>query len=239
MQLPLALPSPLTQRFESYLYPPQGAIEHLSTLARGQARDCIFLVGPPSSGKTHLAIATCTLAQQQGRLAAYIPLQATLGRLGEALHGLDHYNLIVLDGLDALVGVESDEFDLFAFHNRVRSWHIPVLYTGVHAPAHLALHLPDLRSRLGQCTQIFLNELSDEGRAAVLLARAQQRGLHLESTAIDWLLAHSVRDLSVLLEMLDHLDRASLAAKRRITLPFLRSIYTKHYAKQADAKKPL
>ncbi|RBF29297.1 DnaA regulatory inactivator Hda, partial [Xanthomonas oryzae pv. oryzae] len=42
--------------------------------------------------------------------------------------------------------------------------------------------------------------------------------------AIDWLLTHGERELARLVALLDRLDRESLAAKRRITVPFLRRV---------------
>jgi DnaA family protein len=84
------------------------------------------------------------------------------------------------------------------------------------------LSLPDLRSRLGQCTRITLLPLDDEGRREVLRERAQRRGLVLDDPALDWLLRRVDRDIASLTALLDRLDRASLAAQRRITVPFLR-----------------
>ena len=54
--------------------------------------------------------------------------------------------------------------------------------------------------------------------------RAQRRGLQLEDAAIDWLLKRVDRDLVSLTALLDRLDRESLAAQRRLTVPFLRSV---------------
>jgi DnaA family protein len=130
--------------------------------------------------------------------------------------------VIALDGLDAIAGMRDDEIALFDFHNRARSDGIAVLYTAQAAPDALALSLPDLRSRLGQCTRITLLPLDDEGRREVLRERAQRRGLALDDPALDWLLRRVDRDLASLTTLLDRLDRASLAAQRRITVPFLR-----------------
>ncbi|MNW01673.1 DnaA regulatory inactivator Hda [compost metagenome] len=91
-------------------------------------------------------------------------------------------------------------------------------------PDGLPLGLPDLRSRLSQCVRIALPVLDDAGRAAVLRERAQRRGLVIDDAAIEWLLTHSGRELGALVAVLDRLDRESLAAKRRITVPFLRSV---------------
>ena len=67
-----------------------------------------------------------------------------------------------------------------------------------------------------------LSPLDDDGRRAVLRDRAQRRGLVLDDASIDWLLRRKGRDLATLTALLDVLDRASLAAQRRITVPFLK-----------------
>lgn len=41
---------------------------------------------------------------------------------------------------------------------------------------------------------------------------------------MDWLLRRVERDLASLTALLDRLDRASLAAQRRVTVPFLRAV---------------
>jgi DnaA family protein len=41
---------------------------------------------------------------------------------------------------------------------------------------------------------------------------------------LNWLFVHYVRDLEALFDLLSRLDRASLAAQRRITIPFLRTV---------------
>jgi DnaA family protein len=92
------------------------------------------------------------------------------------------------------------------------------------APDALPLALPDLRSRLSQCTRIMLAPLDDTGRREVLRLRAKRRGLAIDEAAIDWLLRRVDRDLSSLARLLDQLDRASLAEQRRITVPFLRQV---------------
>ena len=113
---------------------------------------------------------------------------------------------------------------LFAFHDRARGAGVRVLYVATVAPDRLALVLPDLRSRLSQCARIMLAPLDDAGRRAVLRERARRRGLVLEEAALDWLLVRAGRDLAGLAALLERLDRASLAAQRRITVPFLREV---------------
>ncbi len=223
-QLPLALRYPPDQRLESFIGAPDGALAQLRAAAVGEAQGWIYLSGPGGTGKTHLALAVCAAAEQAGRGSAYLPLLAAAGRLRDALEALEGRDVIALDGLDAIAGQRDDEVALFDFHNRARVAGVTLLYTASAAPDMLGLVLPDLRSRLSQCGRIVLSPLDDEGRAAVLRARAMRRGLALDDAAIDWLLTRTGRDLGGLVQLLDRLDRESLAAKRRVTVPFLRKV---------------
>ncbi|MDV3467883.1 DnaA regulatory inactivator Hda [Stenotrophomonas sp. C3(2023)] len=223
-QLPLALRYPQDQRLESFIGAPDGALAQLRAIAVGASQDWVYLEGAAGTGKTHQALATCSSAEQAGRLPTYVPVPAVAGRLQAVLEGLEHRDLVALDGLDAIAGSRDDEVALFDFHNRARAAGATVLYTAQHAPAELGLRLPDLQSRLGQCVRVVLQPLDEEGRAAVLRERAQRRGLAIDEPAVEWLLSHTGRELGGLITLLDWLDRESLAAKRRITVPFLRQV---------------
>lgn len=222
--MPLALRYPPDQRFDSFVAAPAGALAQLHALAECPGADWLFLAGAARTGKTHLALALCAAAEQAGRRAAYLPLAAAAGRAAEALQVLDDYDVVALDGLEKVVGNRDDEIALFDFHNRARARGASVLYAAQASPDDLALALPDLRSRLQQCARVGLSPLDDDGRRAVLRDRAQRRGLVLEEAAIDWLLTRTDRDLGALVGLLDKLDRASLAAQRRVTVPFLRMV---------------
>lgn len=223
-QLPLALRYPPDQRFENFIGAPEGAVAQLRAVAAGDSLDWVYLAGPAATGKTHLALALCAAAEQLGREPAYLPLAAAAGRLRDALEALEGRDVVALDGLEAIAGQREEEVALFDFHNRARSVGITLLYTAQSPPESLGLVLPDLRSRLSQCGRIMMSPLDDQGRGAVLRDRARRRGLALEEAAIDWLLTHAGRDLSGLVALLDRLDRESLAAKRRITVPFLKRV---------------
>lgn len=221
-QLPLALRYPPDQRMEAFVAPPPGAIAQLEALATQAGADWLYLAGPSGVGKTHLALAACAACEAAGRAAAYVPMKSAAGRLRDALEAFDDRALVALDGLDAIAGNREDEVALFDFHNRARAAGTGVLYTASVAPDALALTLPDLRSRLSQCTRVVLSPLDDQARREVLRERARRRGLALDEASIDWLLRRRGRDLATLTGLLDVLDRASLAAQRRITVPFLR-----------------
>lgn len=223
-QIPLALRYPPDQRFDTFVRAPAGALAQLHALATTRDADWLFSSGHAGAGKTHLALASCAAAEHAGRRAAYLPLKMAPGRLRAALEALEGADVVALDGLEAIAGHRDDEIALFDFHNRARIAGTGLLYTAREHPDELALALPDLRSRLSQCARIVLSPLDDEARAEVLRQRAQRRGLSLDETAIDWLLRRVDRDLAGLTALLDRLDQASLAAQRRITVPFLRQV---------------
>ncbi len=224
MQLPLALRFPPDQRFDTFVGAPAGAVEQLRALASGAGSDWLYLAGPASTGKSHLALAACADAQALGRRVAYLPLASAAGRMEDALSALDDYDLVALDGLDAVAGRREDEQALFDFHNRARDAGTAVLYSARVPAVELPVTLPDLRSRLAQCVRVRLQPLDDEGRREVLRLRARRRGLQMDAAAIDWLLRRVDRELASLTGLLDRLDRESLAAQRRITVPFLRKV---------------
>ena len=222
MQLPLALRYPPDQRYDTYVAAPAGALAQLRAVASQPGGDWVYLAGPSGVGKTHLLLATCAACEAAGRRAAYVPLGAAAGRLREALEALEGNDLLALDGLETIAGPRDDEVALFDAHNRARAAGITLVYAARASPDALALVVPDLRSRLSQCTRITLAPLDDEGRREVLRQRAHRRGLVLEEAALEWLLKRVDRDLAGLTSLLDRLDQASLAAQRRITVPFLR-----------------
>lgn len=221
-QLPLALRFPPDQRLDTYVAAPPGAIAQLRALATRPGADWCYLAGAPGAGKTHLALGACAEAEAAGRRAAYLPLRTAAGRMHEALEALDGADVAALDDLDAIAGERAAEVALFDFHNRMRAAGASVLYTAAVAPDALPLSLPDLRSRLAQCARVPLPMLDDEGRREVLRTRARRRGLAVDDAALDWLLRRVGRDLGGLTRLFDRLDRAALAAQRRLTVPFLR-----------------
>ena len=221
-QLPLALHYPRDQRLESFIGAPDGALAQLHAIAVGASHDWVYLEGAAGTGKTHQALAMCSSAEQAGRLPTYVPLASVVGRVRVALEGLEQRELVALDGLDAVAGNREDEIALFDFHNRARAADVTVLYTAQKSPGELGLVLPDLRSRLGACQQALLKPLDDAERRDVLRKQAAERGIELDDTVLDWLFNRYARDLGALLDLLDRLDQASLAAQRRITVPFLR-----------------
>ena len=220
-QIPLALRFAAEQTFEAFRGPPE-LLALLRAVARGERDEWLYLSGATGNGKTHLLLAACAAARAAGSEAMYLSLASVGGRIGDALHGQARAALFCFDGLEAVAGNRDDEVALFHFHNAARAAGARLIYSASAMPAALPLSLPDLRSRLEQCTRIALEPLDEGARRAVLRQRAERRGLELDDAVLDYLFRRVGRDLRTLSELLDRLDRASLAEQRRLTIPFLK-----------------
>lgn len=224
-QLPLALRWAAHQRFESFFGNANGiALDQLRAAAQTADASALYLAGPMGSGRTHLLIAACAAANEGNRSAQYLPLATSAARRADSIRGFGGSDLLAIDDVDAIAGDRDAEHALFDLYNRCRAEHTTLAFAAAAAPAHVGIGLPDLVSRLSACTQIGLKPLDEGERRALLRKRALVRGIELDDSVLDWLFARGKRDLSSLFEVLDRVDHASLAAKRRVTIPFLRGL---------------
>jgi DnaA family protein len=225
VQIPLALRWPAQQRFDTYVVGDNAAaMSLLQRAAEGTDSAWVVASGPAGCGKTHLLIAACAGAGECGRSAQYLPLAKLPEDRGAAIRGLGGSDLLALDDLDAIAGDRDAEHALFDLYNRGKAEKSTLLFSAASPPAQLGIALPDLVSRLSSCTQAMLKPLDAAARREAVRQRAQARGLVLDDAVLDWLFARTQRDLGSLTALIERLDRESLAAKRRITVPFLRQL---------------
>ena len=184
----------------------------------------IFLAGKHGTGKSHLLQALCHEIHQQARSSAYLPLGQHAELAPAMCEGLEALPLICLDDIDAIAGQDEWEAALFHLYNRVRDAGGRLLATARQVPAEIGFVLPDLASRLAWGPVFQLKALSDIHKLAALQHRADVRGLALSDEVGEYLLRRSPRDMGSLFELLEKLDRESLVAQRRLTIPFVRDL---------------
>ena len=97
-----------------------------------------------------------------------------------------------------------------------------MLYTAQATPDALALSLPDLRSRLANAPASRCRRWTTTAAAKCCANARSGAGWCWTRPRWTGCCGASDRDLASLTALLDRLDRASLAAQRRITVPFLR-----------------
>ncbi|HEY0719751.1 MAG TPA: DnaA regulatory inactivator Hda [Gammaproteobacteria bacterium] len=184
----------------------------------------IYLWGQTGSGKSHLLHALCQAANEKGVTAVHLGL-AEYRLLDVAIFdGIEQFAVVTIDDVDAIGGVRQWEEALFHLYNRCRDSGARLVVSATNSPANAGFQLPDLISRLGWGPVYQLQALNDNGKAAALQLRARRRGMELPDDVATYLLKHSTRDLPGLFTLLDELDQASLTAKRRLTVPFVREL---------------
>ena len=197
-------------------------LQGVKSQCAGDGESVVFLHGSRGCGKSHLLQAACHLA---GERALYLPLRELMVYPPEdVLAGVETLDLVALDDLDVVLGQEAWELALFGLYNRAREWGCRLLIAANGAPRTLGVSLADLRSRLSWGVVYQLPAASDEEKQAILTFRAARRGLNLSAEVAVFIVNRAPRELEQLLELLDKLDRASLAEKRALSIPFVKQI---------------
>ena len=184
----------------------------------------VYLYGRENTGKSYLLQALCNEADLLGISAIYLPLSQTDELSVEMLEGLEHFQLVCLDDVGAVIGDSAWQEGLFHLFNRIRDIGHSLLISGDASPTNSQIELQDLRSRLAWGLTFKLEALSDEQKREAIQQEAAARGLVLADEVAQYLLNHGERDLSKQYEYLDQLDRASLQAQRKLTIPFAKQV---------------
>jgi DnaA family protein len=179
----------------------------------------VWLWGARGSGKTHLLQAAVSAAGDSG---AYFPLNRELALPSAALAGYEASRVLCIDDVDAVAGDLEWEQALFRLYNAAAETGTRLVFAAGTAPRGAPWVLEDWASRAAACVVYQLQGLDDAARLQALKLRAAQRGLELPDDTGEYLLRRLPRDLPRLLALLDDLDEASLAAQRRLTIPFIR-----------------
>jgi DnaA family protein len=223
-QLPLAVQLRDDATLDNFL--PCAAVQPLLLALRQQVAPegeaVIYLHGSAGSGKSHLLQSCCHLA---GAGAVYLPLsELEQYDPDEVLQGVDTLDLVSIDDVHTVLGDPAWELALFNLYNRARQQNCRLVLAGNAAPRVLPVDLPDLRSRLSWGIVYQLAQADDEAKVAILRFRAERRGLSLSQEAANYIVSRSPRAMEQLLDLLDKLDRASLAEQRALSIPFVKQV---------------
>jgi DnaA family protein len=222
-QMPLPLRLDKHALFAAFVAGANGsAFAHVAAVAARQRRDVVWLCGPKGSGKTHLLQAACRAAHEKNAATMYISLREANVHADQLL-GAEHLALVALDDVDAVAGNAEWEARLFTVFNEFHT-RGGLLLAARNPPAAIGFRLGDLASRAAGAIVYRLQELDDEQQLVALLEHARRRGLELDPATARFLQDRVQRGMTELCQWLDRLDRASLAAQRRLTIPFVREV---------------
>lgn len=197
----------------------------LQRFVADQTPDCVYLSGAEGTGKSHLLQAACNAADAEGLRAMYLPLQQVIDYPPQAvLDGVQDCDVICLDDVDSISGHRQWQEALFHLYNQRFAAEKP-LYLAAGYPARLLqLELADLQSRFAACLSFQLPAMNDEEKTTMLQWLGQARGIQINDACANYMIQRAGRSISDIITVLEKLDQASLVAKRKITVPFIKTL---------------
>jgi len=222
-QLPLGVELRDDATFANY-FPGDNAslVAHLNAQLDEDGEPFLYLWGGEGVGCSHLLQAACHHADARGKRALYLPLD-TLGHFPpDILEEPERLDLLAIDDLQRVIGRKRWEEALFHGFNRLRDAGKRLVIAADRSPRQLDVKLPDLASRLTWGMVFHVQPLDDAQRLGALQLRARMRGMQLPDEVARYILHRGPRQLDRLSDILARLDRASLSAKRKLTIPFVK-----------------
>lgn len=183
-----------------------------------------FLWGAAQTGKSHLLQAICNRLAATDQKAVYLPLKELVNSDSNVLRDLHQLDVICIDDIDQVVGNKDWDQALFQLINELRAANKSLVMTALQTPSGANISLPDLASRLVWGPVYKLTHLTDEQKEVVIQLHAKARGFEVSSEVCSYLLKRYPRELKKLVELLDQLDKQSLAQQCKVTVPFVKSV---------------
>ena len=204
--------------FDSVGYAP--ILSAIDQLIDGRIKE-LFIIGAQGAGKTHLAAAIYDRYTEQGYTAISLSLGAMVAGDANALAGLETFDLVILDDVQAVAGNPEWQEGLFHLINRIRKQGVQLIFLADNPARELNITLLDLVTRLSLTPALHMPDGTDEeDRAAVLASILRHRSWRLPDTLTNHMIQDGpknaggmIKVLEQLAPMLTHLSRPKLSKK--------------------------
>lgn len=183
----------------------------------------IYIYGKIGCGRSHLLQACCHLAAESNLSCAYLPLQQSTIQ-SKILQNLEKLDLICIDDIDLIAKQPEWEEAIFHLYNRIQQNDTRLIISGSSIISQLNLQLADLSSRLAASISYNIQDMLDDDKLIALSIHAYNRGIELPNDVGLFLIRRWDRNMIALMHALELLDKASLTAQRKLTIPFVKTI---------------
>jgi len=177
----------------------------------GQPR---LLIGPPRSGKTHLAHV----------FAARTGARRSAARQLSAADMASEAPAVVLEDAHRLRGDPRRQELAFHLFNACRASGRALLITGRGTPRGWGIALPDLESRLSASPQLVLQAPDQATLRMILIKLFSDRQLAVPPETVDYTVLRMERSFEAAYRLVAALDEISLTHNRPITKPMIRDV---------------
>ena len=184
--------------------------------------DDLFLYGIAGTGKSFLLQSLCNHYTDCKKTSLYIPLNEVKEYESSFLDSLEELDLICIDEIDSIAKDNNWEVAIFNLINNCLISNCRLIFCSRLNPSSLNLNLKDLFSRIKKIDHLELFPIREHNLKDALKFIIEQRSLEIGDSEIDYLMTHSTRSLTNILEIIVELDQQSLKLKRRITIPLIK-----------------
>ncbi|MCW8836022.1 MAG: DnaA/Hda family protein [Rhodospirillales bacterium] len=216
---------------EDFLVAPNNseAVAWLDRWPDGWPGPALAVVGPPGSGKTHLAHVFAARADARIIDPALLPSIDPVSLFEE-------HAACVIEDVDVALTDGADQTMLFHIFNAAKEAGGHILFTARTAPMRWTVSLADLRSRLGTVPVVIIDPPDDAVMQALLVKQFADRQLKVDPDVVSYMLSRMERSFEAVRKMVADLDAAALAERRNITIPLVRDILLRTADEEDEAK---
>ncbi|MDE0094734.1 MAG: hypothetical protein OXO49_09575 [Gammaproteobacteria bacterium] len=173
-----------------------------------------WLYGASGLGKTHLAHI----------LVDRIDNSLLVDEISYRLHGIEHFELVVLDSIEIWLGSKEEEKRIFELYERLQRLGNRLVITARKSVIEYEFRFIDLRSRLATFQPYQLQPLRDHEKLLLVQQLARTRGFDLSDEVLQFIFKYVGRSQTMLVHLLDTFENESITHDRRITIPFVKKV---------------
>ena len=236
MQLKFPFPSAREDSFENFQVDGKNdeTVKFCKSFAKGETAGArsLVLYGEHGAGKTHLLIAMGSIIREKAGDASVcyvsgadirqkVATSKTYEELKEQIGKYEGAVFLAVDDLDAVEGDQEAQDQVFHLYNAVTGnggW----FTAAVTEPPAVWKFSSWLATRLLWGLVLPVNPVGDESRVEVLKRVSASMGLSLPDNVAKWLITRLPRDPASQMKALELIDRHSLSAGRRVSVPLAR-----------------
>ena len=226
-QIPLRFEFQSNQNFSTFYHGDnEETIDHLQQFCHSSEQQ-IYLWGAAGTGKTHLLQATTQEVNKQSKSCFYFSFNSNSLPDPSMLTGLENLDIINFDNIDHIAGNNEWEQAFFNFYNLHRDRNKQLILSSSCPPKYLAIELPDLKTRMNWGLTLKLKTLSDKQLLNALIYKANTLGFEIPIQVGQYIMTRYASDLPSTWDLLKKIELATLSAKRKVTIPFLKQMMSK------------